>query len=466
MSIKLYNTLTRKLEEFEPLQPGSVKMYACGPTVYHYVHIGNFRTFVFQDILRRYLLYQGYRLKHVMNITDVEDKIIDSARREGVSIGEYTQRYEKAFLEDMETLRIQKPEVMPRATEHIQEMVELILRLQEQGFTYQSDGSTYFRISRFPEYGKLSGLEVLQGEQEGHVDEDEYTKENPRDFVLWKARREGEAYWDSLLGPGRPGWHIECSAMSMKYLGESFDIHCGGVDLVFPHHENEIAQSEGATRKPFAKYWIHSTHLIVEGQKMSKSLGNFYTLRDLLDQGCSPRALRYLLSSVHYSKQLNFSLDAVGQSESALRRGDDFLIRVREIPDDRPDNPQASQRIQRARRDFESAMNDNLNTSAALASIFELIKEGNIWIEEGILGPQNRQEILQFFRDCNRIFDVFQVEAERLQDEAVLALIREREEARRNRNFQRADEIREELLQQGIVLEDTREGTRWKRQSR
>lgn len=465
MALVVYNSLTKRLEPFEPLNPPEVGMYTCGPTVYHYVHIGNFRTFVFQDILRRYLKYLGYRLLHVMNITDVEDKIIAAARREGVSIREYTQRYEQAFLEDMATLRIERPEIMPRATEHIQDMIALIRRLEQRGLTYRSGGSVYYRIANFPNYGKLSGLEVseLDSGRSGRVDEDEYTKEDPRDFVLWKAYREGEAYWDSPFGRGRPGWHLECSTMSMKYLGESFDIHCGGVDLMFPHHENEIAQSEGATGKPFVRYWLHCAHLIVEGQKMSKSLGNFYTLRDLLDRGCKPEALRYLLSSVHYRKPLNFTFEGVHQAEAAVQRINDFLLRVREIPSEAAGGGFLEERIDVARRDFEAAMNDDLNTSAALAALFEFVRDVNPCIDAGELGGSERNRILDFFQSTNRVFDVFQVGPPPLQDEDILRLIREREEARDKRDFARADAIREELRRRGIVLEDTRQGTRWKR---
>ena len=465
MALKLYNTLTKTIEEFTPLNPPDVHMYTCGPTVYDYVHIGNFRTFMFQDIVRRYLLYKGFRLLHVMNITDVEDKIIANARKQGVPIAEYTRKYEQGFLEDMATLKIQRPEVMPRATEHIDAMLELVHRLDARGLTYQGDGSTYYRIADFRDYGRLSGLDTSGQETSrgDRVDDDEYTKENPRDFVLWKAHREGEASWDSTFGPGRPGWHLECSAMSMKYLGESFDIHCGGVDLVFPHHENEIAQSEGATGKPFVRYWLHGAHLIVDGQKMSKSLGNFYTLRDLLEKGCNPVALRYLLFSVHYRKQLNFTFEGVEQAESALRRANDFLLRVREIADDRPEDSAFSVRVQKAREDFEKAMDDDLNTSAALAALYELIRDGNVALEEKRLGAANRDRILEFFHDANRIFDVFQVEAVQLDDTDIHRLIEEREEARRNRDFKRADEIRAELAERDIQLEDTREGTRWKR---
>ena len=465
MALRIYNTLTRQVEELKPIRDNKIRMYTCGPTVYHYVHIGNLRTFLFQDILRRYIRYRGFDLVQVMNVTDVEDKIIARAREEGVSIGEYTKKYEKAFLADMDTLRIQRPEIMPRATEHIDVMIDLVSKLKEGGFTYERDGSTYYRIDRFKNYGKLSQLDPGDGRPGGQVDEDEYSKEDPRDFVLWKARKEGEEEWDSPFGPGRPGWHLECSAMSMKYLGESFDIHCGGVDLVFPHHENEIAQSEGATGKPFVQHWVHAAHLIVEGQKMSKSLGNFLTLRDLLDTGCNPGALRYLLASVHYRRQLNFTSDGLEQSRASIHRVDDFVLRVREVADGVPANDEVSERVRLARQRFEDAMDEDLNTSAALAALFELVRDVNVRLESKQVGSSNRDEVLAFLQDVNQIFDVFEIEELELGDEEVVRLIDEREKARRDREYSRADEIRDLLQERGILLEDTGDGTRWKRRN-
>ncbi len=463
MALRLFNTLTQRVEEFTPLDDQSVRMYVCGPTVYHYVHIGNLRTFVFQDILRRYLLYKGYKLNHVMNITDVEDKIITAAAEQGVEIGEYTERYTEAFLEDMEALRIQRPDVMPRATDHVPEMLELIERLSAQGLTYEREGSIYFRIDRFPGYGKLSGIDPKELPSGGRQDADEYGKENPRDFVLWKASKPGEAYWDSDLGPGRPGWHLECSTMSMKCLGESFDIHCGGVDLVFPHHENEIAQSEGATGNPFVKYWIHSAHLIVDGEKMSKSKGNFYTLRDLVEKGYSPLAVRYLISSVRYRTQLNFTFEGLVQAASALERTNNFLQKVREIPADRPGDDRVQEQIREAREGFETGLDNDLNTAEALGALFTLIRRANPLLEEASIGAGQKNEMLELFSDANQVFDVFEVEGNQLEDEGVQKLINQREEARRRRDFARADEIRDELVGEGIILEDTGEGTRWKR---
>ncbi len=463
MALALYNTLTLKQEPVVPLENNHIRMYTCGPTVHDFAHIGNFRTFVQQDLLRRYIRFLGFKLTHVMNITDVDDNIITKARDGGVEIADYTARYGQAFLEDMDQLRIQRPEVMPRATAHIDAMTNLILKLREAGFTYESDGSTYFRIERFPGYGKLSHLEAFEGQSSERIDSDRYDKENPRDFVLWKARKPGEAYWDTPLGPGRPGWHIECSAMSMQYLGQSFDIHAGGIDLVFPHHENEIAQSEAATGLPFVRHWFHCEFLMVEGQKMSKSLGNYYTLRDLLEKGYSPAAIRYLLMSVHYRKQLNFTLEGLEQAGAALQRVNDFVLRLREVPSSSVDNPELTERVARARREFHEGLDDDLNTSVALAALFELIRDTNILLDRREVGGNNRDQILALFSDANLVFDVFQIAEQRLEDEEILRLIEDRIQARRNRNFKQADEIRDALSRRGIALEDTKEGTRWKR---
>ncbi len=438
-------------------------MYTCGPTVYDHVHIGNFRTFVFQDLLRRYIKFKGLPLLHVMNVTDVDDKIIRKAKEAGLSLSEYTDRYAQAFLEDMEALRIEKPDVMPYATKHIEEMVELVLKLRDKGHTYERDGSIYYRISTFSDYGKLSKVDLGNTRSADRTDADEYTKENPRDFVLWKAKKEGEAYWDSPLGPGRPGWHLECSTMSMKYLGNSFDIHCGGVDLVFPHHENEIAQSEAATGEPFVRFWIHSEFLLVDSGKMSKSEGNQYTLRDLIKRGCDPLAVRYLLQSVHYRKQLNFTFEGVDQAQSALRRIHDFLLRVGEVADERPENPDLTQKVAETRGDFQAGLDDDLNTSVALAALFELMKGTNILLESQEVGGVNRDQILGLFSEAHQVFAVFETEELQIQDQEIAELIEERKEARRQRDFQRSDEIRDLLADRGIVLEDTKAGTRWKR---
>ena len=363
----------------------------------------------------------------------------------------------------METLRIEKPDEMPRATDHIPEMVELINRLADKGLTYQRDGSTYFRIDRFPNYGKLARLEPNEVSSGMRCDVDEYSKEDSRDFVLWKAQKPGEFHWDNGLGPGRPGWHVECSAMSMKYLGESFDIHCGGVDLIFPHHENELAQSEGATGRPFVKYWVHSAHLIVDSEKMSKSQGNFYTLRDLLGMGFGAIAIRYLLASVRYRTQLNFTFEGLAQASQAVQRVNDFLQKVREIPDRDFEDESLGESLSVAREGFEQGMDNDLNTSKALAALFVFIREVNPLLEKGDLGSSNKWAILEFFSSVNTVFATFQVEEDDIDDDQISVLITEREQARLNRDYRRADEIRQQLGEKGVVLEDTKEGTRWKK---
>jgi cysteinyl-tRNA synthetase len=461
--LKLYNSLTRTEDEFLPLEEGVVKFYTCGPTVYDYAHVGNFRTFVFQDLLRRYLRYREYRVLHVMNITDVDDKTIHNARKQGVSLKDYTARYTEAFLEDSKTLRIEPPDIMPRATEHINEMVHLIRTLEEKGYTYRKDGSIYFGISRFKDYGKLSRADFSGAQAGARVDTDKYDKENARDFVLWKAPKEGEDFWETEIGPGRPGWHIECSAMSMKYLGETFDIHCGGADLIFPHHENEIAQSECATGKQFVRYWVHPEFLIVEGEKMSKSLGNFYTLRDLLARGHSPESIRYLLLSVHYRKQLNFTADGLKQAHSSIQRLEDFLVRMKELAG--PEEPSAEFReaVEKSRAQFVEAMDNDLNTSAALAVLFEFIRYGYQQDGSGALAAGDGRIAIDFIREIDTVFSILAPQGEEMLDSEIAALIEARQEARRNRNFAEADRIRDLLASKSIQLEDTRDGVRWKR---
>jgi cysteinyl-tRNA synthetase len=461
--LKLYNSLSRTEEEFHPVEEGVVRFYTCGPTVYDYAHVGNFRTFVFQDLLCRYLRYRNYRILHVMNITDVDDKTIQNARMQGLSLKDYTARYTEAFLEDSKTLRIELPDIMPRATEHIPEMVQLIRTLEEKGYTYRKDGSIYFSISRFEEYGKLSKTDFSGAQSGASVDTDKYDKENARDFVLWKAPKEGEDFWETEIGPGRPGWHIECSAMSMKYLGETFDIHCGGADLVFPHHENEIAQSESATGKPFVRYWIHPEFLIVEGEKMSKSLGNFYTLRDLLDKGHSPESIRYLLLSVHYRKQLNFTSDGLKQAQASIQRLEDFLIRMKEIAKPEDPSPEFGAEIAKAREHFVEAMDGDLNTSAALAVLFEFVRTAYQQDSRRALSPGDAQSAADFIHEFDGVFNILPVESEQLLDDAIAAQIEARQAARKRRDFAEADRIRDWLASKGIQLEDTRDGVRWKR---
>jgi cysteinyl-tRNA synthetase len=460
--LKLHNTLTGIEEEFHPLEEGVVRLYTCGPTVYDYAHVGNFRTFVFQDLLRRYLRYSGYRVIHVMNITDVDDRTILNARQQGMSLRDYTTKYTDAFLEDSRTLRIESADIMPRATDHIPEMVALIRRLEAKGYTYRKDGSVYFGISRFPGYGKLSKAD-FSGVQDGaSVDADKYDKENARDFVLWKAKKEGEDFWETEIGPGRPGWHIECSAMSMKYLGETFDIHCGGVDLVFPHHENEIAQSECATGKPFVRYWLHPEFLIVEGEKMSKSLGNYFTLRDLLARGHSPESIRYLLLSVHYRKQLNFTADGLHQAQASIHRLEDFVLRLKERAAAGEVSAEFAAEVQAARKKFKEAMDDDLNTSAALAAIFDFVRATYQKESQKAISGSGARAALEFISEIDYVLSILRAQPE-LLDEEIAGQIEARQAARRRRDFAEADRIRDQLLARGIQLEDTREGVRWKR---
>ena len=460
--LRLHNTLTRAEEQLQPAEDMLVRLYTCGPTVYDYAHIGNFRTFVFQDLLCRYLRYRGYQVRHVMNITDVDDRIIQNSKALGIPLKEYTTRYTEAFLEDSRKLRILPPDIMPLATDHIPEMVQLIRRLEEKGYTYRRDGSIYFSISRFPEYGKLSKQDFSGIQPGARVDADRYEKDEARDFVLWKAAKEGEDFWETELGPGRPGWHIECSAMSMKYLGETFDIHCGGVDLIFPHHENEIAQSECATDKPFVRYWVHPEFLIVEGEKMSKSLGNFFTLRDLLAKEHRPEAIRHLLLSVHYRKQLNFTADGLHQAHSALNRLENFSLRMSEKADSSDPCPSFFEQVRLAREKFIEAMDDDLNTSAALGVLFEFVSTTFKMLDQGSLSGGDARTALGFAREADQVFDVMP-EQQTLLDSQIHQKIEERLAARRRRDFAEADRIRDWLLSQGIQLEDTREGTRWKR---
>ncbi len=460
--MKLYNTLTGKLEEFKTLRDKEARIYTCGPTVYDYAHIGNFRTFCFEDIFRRYLKYKGYKVVQVMNLTDVDDKTIRRANEEGLSLREYTEKYEKAFFEDCKTLNIEKVEYNPRATEHIKEMIELVKTLIDKGFAYEKDGSVYFDISAFEEYGKLSKLDKREIKEGVSVDADEYEKEDVRDFVLWKAKKEGKPSWPSPWGEGRPGWHLECSVMAMKYLGETIDLHAGGEDLIFPHHENEIAQSEAATGKPFSNYWLHCKYLIVEGKKMSKSLGNFFTLRDLISKGYNPRAIRYVLISSHYRKQLNFTLESVKAAEKAIERVEGFYQAVSQTKNKGSYDERIKGLIEKYRKAFENSMEEDLNVSGAFGALFEFLGEVNKLYPDSNIPEANRDEVLAFLEKLNTVFAVFDFSSD-LPDEEILKLIEERNEARKRRDFKRADEIRDMLKEKGIILEDTKDGTRFKR---
>ena len=453
--------MSGQTEEFMPLVAGQVRMYTCGPTVHDYAHIGNFRAFLFEDLLRRVLIQQGYQVTQVMNLTDVEDRIIKKAADKGITIDEFTKPYIAAFFEDLDTLRIERAENYPRATQHIVEMVSLIEVLNEKGHTYVSDGSTYFRISTFPGYGRLSHLDVSGLKAGARVDVDDYGKDDPRDFVLWKARKPGEQSWETPLGTGRPGWHIECSAMSMKYLGESFDVHTGGVDNIFPHHENEIAQSESATGKTFARYWLHAQHLQdAVGEKMSKRLKNFSTLRDLLAEGYQPRAIRYaLMTGARYRSPLAFSPDLLKAADSSVKRLDEFAVRLGPIPTPLVEEGQGGGLDVQQR--WDDALRDDLNLPAAVGHLFEFIKNFNTRLESGQATAEERAAAMAMLRHANRILDV--IEFPQAVDAEVERLIAERQADRDRRDFARADEIRQQLLAMGIQLDDTKDGTRWKR---
>jgi cysteinyl-tRNA synthetase len=464
--LKFQNTLSGQHEEFQPLNGNDVRLYICGPTVWSFAHIGNFRTFTFGDILRRYLKYKGYNLTHVMNLTDVDDRIINEAKKAEKTIDEFVQPFIEAFWKDSDALGIQRPEIAPRATEHIAEMIEIIEKLLENGHAYESEGSIYYRISAFPEYGKLSKINFkgnISGAS-GRVDTDKYDKESANDFALWKLVDADEPTgWDASFGRGRPGWHIECSAMAMKYLGETFDIHAGGIDLKFPHHENEIAQSEGATDKIFARYWLHSEHLKVEGETMSKSLGNFYTFRDLIDKGYSATAIRYLLLSVPYHKQLNFTFETLDGAENTIERLRDFRSRLQEANLSDGANDDLQSKTAKYLADFEAAMDDNLNTSVALAALHNLVREVNTALASDKVCTEDRDLILATIEKIDSVLGIFVEKQEEMLDAEIEKLIAERQEARRSRNFARSDEIRDLLGAQGIVLEDTKDGLRWKR---
>jgi cysteinyl-tRNA synthetase len=474
--IRLHNTLTSRLEPLNPLRPGEVRIYTCGPTVYASAHIGNFRTFVFQDILRRFLKSQGYQVMQVMNVTDVDDRIIHSAAAAGIGIREYTERYIQAFLEDIDALRIETPEEVVRATDHIEDMVVLIEKLEQKSLTYKSDGSIYFRISKFPEYGKLSKIDLTGIQPGARVDVDQYDKENARDFALWKAPKPGEQFWETRIGPGRPGWHIECSAMSMKYLGDTLDIHTGGVDLAFPHHENEIAQSEAATGKPFVRMWLHAEHLIIDGQKMSKSLGNIYTLRDLFAKGHKPSTIRFLLLSVPYRRQLNFTEDGLTQARHSVERLRNFVSRLRceQLPGG--SNLEVQKLIETTENDFEAGLANDINTAVALASVFDFVRDLNIAMDRGAFLAQDAPRAIAAMEKFDAVLALlddhddetlaklgFSRPNERMPAAEIEALLAERNAAKKARDFQRADEIRQKLADSGILLEDTKDGTvRWK----
>jgi cysteinyl-tRNA synthetase len=492
MGLRLFNTLSGKVEEFRPLVDNEVRMYACGPTVYDYGHIGNFRTFVAVDILRRYLRQSGYNVNHVMNITDVDDKIIRNASQAGVSVQEYTAKYQKAFLEDAAALHIEKPTIV-RATENIGKMAEFIAALEKKGFAYRTDdGSYYFRIAKFPAYGKLSKKDFAGMEDGARVDVDEYEKDNARDFALWKAPKPGEASWDTAIGPGRPGWHIECSVMSMQELGESFDLHAGGEDLIFPHHENEIAQSESLTGKPFAHFWFHARFLLVEGEKMSKSAGNFFTLRDLVLKGYKPSTIRYALASVPYRNQLNFTFDGLAGAASSVERLRNFRLRLSGNFPDGSSLTMSSLAAETQKR-LREALDDDLNTAQAQGAIFDMVRAVNAAADSGHIKRDDVPPLLAALTQFDEIFSVLHdddaqtmskicewaktdgrekaispellemVRSAAFSDQQVDEMIDGMKAARAARNFQQSDAIRAELVANGILIEQTKEGVRWRR---
>jgi cysteinyl-tRNA synthetase len=442
-------------------------MYTCGPTVYDYAHIGNFRAFIFEDLLKRWLKFRGFGVLHVMNLTDVDDKTIKGSRSQGIPLKQYTDFYAKAFFEDAKALNIEPADVYPRATEHIPEMVALIKTLIAKGFAYKGDDdSIYFAINKFRDYGKLSKIQVGELKAGARVNVDEYAKEEAQDFALWKAWTpdDGDVYWDTELGKGRPGWHIECSAMSMKYLGETFDIHCGGVDNMFPHHENEIAQSEAATGKPFVHIWLHNEHLMVEGRKMAKRFGNYYTLRDLLNKGCDPMAIRYLLLSTHYRQQLNFTFEGLEASKNAIERLSNVIRRLQDA-DGKDSKGKVSELISRVERCFGDAMDDDLNISIALASLFDFVRDVNNLLDANSISEQEAKRVYSLLSGFDKVLGVVgKIEREETLPKEAQELIAKREEARKAKDWKTADALRQQLKAMSIIVEDTAQGVRWRRE--
>ena len=465
--IRFFNTLTRKNEGFKPNSPGKVNLYSCGPTVYDHAHIGNFRAFLLADLLKRYLRYRGFQVFHVMNITDIEDKILHRIRKEGTSLRKLTEKYTQAFFQDLDTLNVEQADIYPRATDHVAEMIQLISILLDNGLAYERNGSVYFSIAKFADYGKLAGLDV-SGMQDGvRVDSDEYGKDNVRDFVLWKSwvETDGEVYWNSPFGRGRPGWHIECSCMSMKYLGESFDIHTGGVDLIFPHHQNEIAQSEGITGRPFVNMWMHNEMLMVNGEKMSKSLGNFYRLNDIARTPNDLRAFRYMLVTSHYRNTLNFTFESLTSAKSALRRLLHLRQRLEGIGAERPGKAWGDA-VAQASREFKKHLDNDLNTPRAMATVFELVGKVEKSLNQGSINGKSAGEVLEFFNEINQVLGIFYQDKkeDRQQTELTVELsqlLRDREEARQRQDWERADLLRSKLAASGLVVKDTPKGTEW-----
>jgi cysteinyl-tRNA synthetase len=464
-NIHFFNTLTRKKEKFVPLEKGKVRMYTCGPTVYDFAHIGNFRAFIFEDLLRRWLEYRGFKVTQVMNLTDVDDRTIAASRKLGIPLKKHTEQYIKAFFEDITSLNIEKAEYYPKATEHIPEMVALIKKLMEKSYAYRGeDGSIYYDISKFRNYGKLSKFKVKALKAGARVKVQEYTKEEASDFALWKAwdEEDDDVFWETELGKGRPGWHIECSAMSMKYLGETFDIHCGGVDNMFPHHENEIAQSEAATDKKFVRYWLHNEHLLVEGKRMGKRFGNYYTLRDLIKMGHDPKAVRYLLLTTHYRQQLNFTFDGLAAAKNAVDRLTNFMYRLLDA-NGNGCGEKIESLMRRVQRDFGKAMDDDLNIGTAVAALFDFVREVNNLLDGNMLSKKEAKKVYELMVGFDKVLGVIGEvrKGEKLPKEAE-ELISKREDARKAKDWETADKIRNQLKAMGITIEDTPQGVRWR----
>ncbi|MCL2360070.1 cysteine--tRNA ligase [Candidatus Bathycorpusculum sp.] len=466
-TLHIYNTLTRKKQEFTPLTPGHIKLYTCGPTVYDYAHIGNFRAFLFEDLLKRWLKYHNYKVTHIMNLTDIDDKTIKGSQTKAIPLKQFTEFYIKAFFEDIKTLNIQPADHYPKATDHIPEMVTLIKTLLVKNIAYKSeDGSIYFSVTKFSNYGKLAHIKINELKTGARVNQDEYAKEEAQDFALWKAwtPQDGQVYWQTELGKGRPGWHIECSAMSMKYLGETFDIHCGGVDNMFPHHENEIAQSEAATNKKFAIYWMHNEHLQVEGKKMSKRLGNFYTLRDLLSKGYDPIAIRYLLISTHYRQQFNFTFEGLQSATTTIERLRNFARRLQKVETPTTDTDKPATLTTQLQEQFNNAMDDDLNITIALAHLFEFIREFNSLLDANLVNKTQATKTLDLIMQLDTVLGVIgKIEPIETLPSDIDTLVQKREDARKAKNWREADAIRDQLKTMGIILEDTTQGIKWYR---
>jgi cysteinyl-tRNA synthetase len=466
--LKLFNTYSRKKEEVKPISKNHINMYTCGPTIYDFAHIGNFRTYIFEDLLRKTLKFLGYSVTQVMNITDLDDKTINGAIKKHISLFEFTEPFRQAFFEDLNALFIEKAEYYPKATQYIEKMIEIILDLKDKGYAYKgADGSIYFSIEKFKDYGKLSHLNLkdLKKGASNRITADEYDKENASDFVLWKIfdpTRDGDIFWESPFEKGRPGWHIECTAMSLSLLKNTLDIHCGGIDNMFPHHENEIAQSESYTGEKFVNIWAHSEHLIVDSKKMSKSLGNFFTLRDLLKMGYTGREVRYMLLHTHYKTQLNFTFEGLKAVKQTLQRIDDFVTRLEFIKDEK-DHNLVDDIIKNETENFTNALIDDLNISLALSSLFDLIKKINILIDQNKISKNETEKVINYLKEIDQVLSIIFTKKEEEVPSEIIEAVEKRDEARKNKNFKLADELRDYVLDKGYVIEDTKDGARAKK---